>query len=472
MVLWHVVKEQMVFQRFISKALFSSRSLKGQLTSDNKYGRVSPGIHSSTHFVEGGVPCYPAPPPYRLAEYGEESVYTLVLLRHGESEWNMQNRYTGWCDVNLTKKGDVEARSAGRLLLENDIEIDHAFTSALKRASFTTNMALNMAKQHWVPITKSWRLNERHYGSLQGYNKDTAYQELNLDQTLVMEMRRSYDTRPPRMEDDHPYWHGNDRRYKKMSPSQLEQTRAESLKDTAERILPFFNTVIAPSLQSGNKCLVVSHANTLRSLIKHIDNISDHDIKGMSIPTGIPLLYRLDRNLKPVDPNHDLEFRYMIEPKGYTWATSRAHGFHGVYLGDLERLQDIQKKRDAQNRDWQRVLLNKMVESIESRQNRVFETRQLWWQIHTKMQEPDFCNMLLLARMQNYLEGLMFRRKQRFLTANGYKSIVDKIYFDARGHLVEPFVALKPVDSEERHRIFYENLSFDLEEEEREEEYQ
>lgn len=272
--------------------------------------------HSPTHFVKGGTPCDPAPPPYRLAKYGEDSLYTLVLLRHGESEWNSQNRYTGWCDVNLTKRGETEARTAGRLLYENGIELDHAFTSVLKRASFSTNMALNMANQHWVPVTKTWRLNERHYGALQGYNKDTAYEELGIDQELVMQMRRSYDTRPPRMEDTHPFWHGNDRRYRKLSPEQLERSRAESLKDCAERIMPFFNSVIVPSLKLGNKCIIVSHANTIRTLIKNIDNISDEDIKGMSIPTGIPLLYRLDKNLQPVDPAYELDFRYMVEPKG------------------------------------------------------------------------------------------------------------------------------------------------------------
>jgi len=163
--------------------------------------------------MQGGTPCDPCPPPFHLAKYGEESLYTLVLLRHGESEWNMQNRYTGWCDVNLTKKGELEAKTAGRLLLENKINLDLAFTSVLKRASFSCNMALTAANQHWVPVTKTWRLNERHYGALQGYHKDTAYKELDLDQELVMQMRRAYDVRPPRMDNDHPYWHGNDRRY-------------------------------------------------------------------------------------------------------------------------------------------------------------------------------------------------------------------------------------------------------------------
>jgi hypothetical protein len=163
-------------------------------------------------FVYGGTPCDPSPPPFELSAYGEESLYTLVLLRHGESEWNAQNRYTGWCDVDLTDQGVMEARTAGRLLHDNGIELDHAFTSVLKRASFSCNMALNTAKQHWVPVTKTWRLSERHYGALQGYNKDTAFEELNLDQELVMQMRRSYHVAPPRMEDDHPFWHGNDRR--------------------------------------------------------------------------------------------------------------------------------------------------------------------------------------------------------------------------------------------------------------------
>jgi 2,3-bisphosphoglycerate-dependent phosphoglycerate mutase len=395
-------------------------------------------------------------------------LYTLVLLRHGESEWNSKNLYTGWCDVNLTKNGEIEARTAGRILKENDIHVDHAFTSVLKRAIFTTNMALNTAGQHWVPVTKSWRLNERHYGALQGYNKDTAYQELGIDQELVMEMRRSYDTRPPRMEDDHPYWHGKDRRYKELSLDQLDKSRAESLKDTADRILPFFHSQILPSIRAGNKCLIVSHANTLRTLIKHIDNISDQDIKGMSIPTGIPLLYRLDYNLRPVDPEQELEFKYMAEPKGYTWGTSRAYGFHGVYLGDLTRLQEIQRKRDATNRDWQRIILRNLFKSLdeEEQQDGVVETRALYFQVHEKMRQKEFGNMLLLARMKDQLESLMSRRRQRYLTLSGYESIVNKLHLDAEGHIVEPFVALTDkVEREKRAKDWYEMLALDLEEE-------
>jgi 2,3-bisphosphoglycerate-dependent phosphoglycerate mutase len=367
-----------------------------------------PPTNNQTHLLQGGIPSDVPDAenarPYMLAEYGEGSVYTLILLRHGESEWNATNRYTGWCDVKLTRRGEGEARAAGRLLAANGIEVDHAFTSVLRRASYTTNMCLNMAGQHWVPVTKTWRLNERHYGALQGYNKDDAWRELDIDQELVMEMRRSYNTPPPRMDDDHPYWHGNDRRYAKLTPDQLERSRCESLKDAAERIMPFFNSVIVPSLREGNRCLVVSHANTIRTLIKQIDNISDQDIKQLSIPTGIPLIYRLDQNMRPVDPNCELEFRYLVRPKGYTWATSRQHGFHGVYLGDLERLQDIQKKRDATNRGWQRVILRNIArqsneEDILEDGNRyhnpnfhrdgVVETKHLWWKIVQKMQNPE-----------------------------------------------------------------------------------
>lgn len=194
---------------FVGQTPRSKRSKKPSSSDDGSSNSDS----FINHIINGGTPCDPAPPPFQLANFGEESLYTLVLLRHGESEWNKLNRYTGWCDVGLTKKGELEARDAGRLLHQNGIEIDHAFTSVLRRASFSCNMALNMAKQHWVPVTKSWKLNERHYGALQGYNKDTAYKELNIDQELVMEMRRSFSVRPPRMDDDHPYWHGNDRRY-------------------------------------------------------------------------------------------------------------------------------------------------------------------------------------------------------------------------------------------------------------------
>lgn len=240
--------------------------------------------------------------------------------------------------------------------------------------------------------------------------------------------------------------------------------------------MPFFQSVILPSLRAGNKCLIVSHANTLRTLIKQIDNISDEDIKGMSIPTGIPLLYRLDKNFKPVDPNVELEFRYMVEPKGYTWATSRAHGFHGVYLGDLERLQDIQRKRDATNRDWQRIILRNLALSLDREKQEdgssgsctggILQTRQLWWQIHTKMHEKEFSNMLILARMKDHLEKLMYTKKQRLISFASVEKIINQLHLDTEGHIVEPFVKLSEIgDREERAKQWYDAMALDLEEE-------
>lgn len=419
---------------------------------------------------------------FKLANFGEQSLYTLVLLRHGESEWNRENRFTGWSDVNLTEQGEMEARTAGRLLFENDIEIDHAFTSVLKRASFSCNMCLNMAQQHWVPVTKSWRLNERHYGALQGYNKDTAWEQLALDQENVMEMRRSYNVRPPRMKDDHPYWHGNDRRYKMLSPEDMEASRGESLKDAADRVVPFFRALVVPTLRAGNKCLIVSHANTIRSLVKYIDRISDEDIKGMTIPTGIPLLYRLDRNMRPVDPEVELEFQYMVEPKGYTWATSRGHGFHGVYLGDLERLQKIQKTRDAGMREWQRIILRNVGKefgwemdstndsspsSVETNDNTMVETVQLWGKIKQKMETQKYSNMLLLHKMEDELEKLILSgdgQSQKYMSMQQYEMMIDQLHLDAEGRVVEPFVALNDrKDLDKRKQRWYEKFASDLE---------
>lgn len=343
-----------------------------------------------------------------------------------------------------------------------------------------------------MPITKTWRLNERHYGALQGYNKDTAFEELGIDQELVMEMRRSYATPPPRMEDDHPYWHGHDRRYSKLTTDQLERSRGESLKDAAERIMPFFNSVIVPSLREGNRCLVVSHANTIRTLIKQIDNISDEDIKQLSIPTGIPMIYRLDENLKPVDPKNELEFRYMVQPKGYTWATSRTLGFHGVYLGDLGRLQDIQKKRDATSRAWQRVILRNIAQQVNEEDiaeehlcysdnhfhsKDIVETTHLWFKIVQKTKQSGFANMLLLVRMKEYLESLLAYRPHhhgqeyhrvknyRYIPLAAYEKIVEEIHLGSEGEVVDPFVSLQDRhDRDERHSRWMENLGYSSEE--------
>lgn len=322
---------------------------------------------------------------------------------------------------------------------------------------------------------------------MQGYNKDTAFEELNLDQEMVMEMRRSYGTPPPKMEDDHPYWHGNDRRYSKLTTEQLDRSRAESLKDAAERIMPFFNSVIVPSLREGNRCLVVSHANTIRTLIKQIDGISDEDIKQLSIPTGIPMIYRLDENMKPVDPNRDLEFKYLVQPKGFTWATSRTLGFHGVYLGDLERLQDIQKKRDATNRGWQRVILRNIAKQVNEEDiaedhlcnynnhfhsKEIVETKHLWYRIVQKMNNPEFANMLLLVRMKEYLESLMAYRihyhgqehhrnkTYRYIPLAAIEKIIEEIHLGSEGQVVDPFVSLLDrQDREERHKRWMRSLA-------------
>ena len=272
-------------------------------------------------------------------------------------------------------------------------------------------------------------------------------------------------------------------RYKALSREQLESTRGESLKDAAARILPFYKTIVIPSLHAGNRCLIVSHANTIRTLIKHIDNISDEDIKGMSIPTGIPLLYRLDANFKPVDPKVAIEFRYMVEPKGYTWATSRMYGFHGVYLGDLERLQEIQKKRDATNRDWQRIILRNIAKALLSSNasdagsdsttingiNEVMDTRQLWWRIHAKMEDkPEFRNMMLLSRTKDHLEELMTMRKQRYMTMAGFERLLNKIHLDTKGKVVEPFEEL---GKKKKDMDPIEELTMDLDEDVISEEY-
>ena len=283
------------------------------------------------------------------------------------------------------------------------------------------------------------------------------------------------------MTDDHPFWHGNDRRYNKLTPEQLERSRAESLRDAAERIMPFFNSVVVPSMREGNRCLVVSHANTIRTLIKQIDNISDQDIKQLSIPTGIPLIYRLDKNMKPVDPNCELDFKYLVPPVGYTWATSRQHGFHGVYLGDLDRLQDIQKKRDATSRQWQRVILRNIAKSVNEEDLKedhtefhcihfhnesIVETKHLWYKIVQKMQDPEFENMLLLVRMKEFLESLLTYRwgrrlkTYRYMPLEAFEKIIEKIHMNSEGDVVDPFVSLEDrKDREYRQRKWLESLN-------------
>ena len=220
----------------------------------------------------------------------------LVLLRHGESIWNQENRFTGWTDVDLTAKGTKEARDAGKVLKENNFSFDIAYTSLLKRAIRTLWITLDEMDQMWTPIELDWRLNERHYGALQGLNKAETAKQYGDEQVLIW--RRSYDTRPPSITTDDERYPGFDPRYKDLSPSDIPV--AESLKDTVARFLPYWDQTIAPQIAAGKKVIIAAHGNSLRALIKHLDGISDQDILNYNIPTGIPLVYELDNNLKPI----------------------------------------------------------------------------------------------------------------------------------------------------------------------------
>ena len=223
-------------------------------------------------------------------------MYTLVLLRHGESTWNKENRFTGWTDVDLTEQGRAEAREAGRLLKAEGFDFDFAFTSLLKRAIRTLWIALDEMDRMWIPITPSWRLNERHYGALQGLDKAETAARYGEKQVLVW--RRSYDTPPNPLAPDDPRASFADPRYADLKREEIPLT--ECLKDTVARVLPFWNDSIAPAIRSGQRVLVTAHGNSLRALIKHLDGISDDDIVGLNVPTGRPLVYELDAGLKPI----------------------------------------------------------------------------------------------------------------------------------------------------------------------------
>jgi 2,3-bisphosphoglycerate-dependent phosphoglycerate mutase len=223
-------------------------------------------------------------------------MYKLVLLRHGESIWNKENRFTGWTDVDLSDKGRDEARAAGRLLKADRYGFDVVFTSVLKRAIWTSVLALDELDQLWLPVERSWRLNERHYGSLQGLNKaETAAQH---GEAQVKIWRRAYAIAPPPLEADDDRHPSRDPRYKNVPPSDLPRT--ESLKDTVARFLPYWHESIAPRIKSGTRVLIAAHGNSLRALVKYLDGISDDEIVGLNIPTGIPLVYELDDDLKPI----------------------------------------------------------------------------------------------------------------------------------------------------------------------------
>ena len=223
-------------------------------------------------------------------------MHKLVLIRHGESTWNLDNRFTGWTDVDLTATGIEQAKEAGRLLKAEGYEFDVAYTSVLKRATRTLWHVLDEMDCTWLPVINSWRLNERHYGALQGLNKaETAKQ---YGDAQVLQWRRSYDTPPPALAPNDPRCERGDPRYASMAPLQVPLT--ECLKDTVARVLPYWNDVLAPAIQAGQRVLVAAHGNSIRALVKYLDQVTDADIVGLNIPNGIPLVYELDENLKPI----------------------------------------------------------------------------------------------------------------------------------------------------------------------------
>ena len=223
-------------------------------------------------------------------------MYKLVLVRHGQSTWNLENRFTGWTDVDLTDLGKVEAAEAGKLLKAGGYDFDIAYTSVLKRAIKTLFLIQEEMDLHWLPVIRAWQLNERHYGNLQGLNKTEMAEKFGEDQ--VKTWRRSYDVPPPALEltdERHPKF---DRRYASLSSGQLPAT--ESLKITLDRVLPYWNETLAPEIKSGKRVLIVAHGNSIRALVKYLDNVSESEITELNIPTGLPLVYELDKDLKPI----------------------------------------------------------------------------------------------------------------------------------------------------------------------------
>jgi 2,3-bisphosphoglycerate-dependent phosphoglycerate mutase len=223
-------------------------------------------------------------------------MHKLVLLRHGESTWNKENRFTGWTDVDLTEQGRQEAKAAGEVLKKDGYSFDLAYCSVLKRALRTLWIVLDELDELWIPVEKTWRLNERHYGGLQGLNKSETAAKYGEDQVLVW--RRSYDVPPPPLEKSDERYPGHDPRYKNVPGSELPLT--ECLKDTVDRFLPYWHEVIAPQVKAGKKVVIAAHGNSLRALVKYLDNLSEEEVLKLNIPTGVPLVYELDEDLKPV----------------------------------------------------------------------------------------------------------------------------------------------------------------------------
>ncbi len=232
-------------------------------------------------------------------------MYKIVLLRHGQSTWNLENLFTGWTDVDLSDQGRQEAKQAGVLMKEEGFDFDLIYTSVLKRAIRTMQLAVDEMDQMWVPVIRDWHLNERHYGALQGLNKAETTAKYGEEQVKIW--RRSYDVPPPPLEESDPRFPGHDRRYAGLAKEELPLT--ESLKETVARFVPYWENVIAPQVKAGKRILIVAHGNSLRALVKHLDNISEADIINLNIPTGIPLMYELDANLKPISN------RYLGDPE-------------------------------------------------------------------------------------------------------------------------------------------------------------
>ena len=230
---------------------------------------------------------------------------TIVLLRHGESDWNRENRFTGWTDVDLSPIGLTEAHEAARLLAEGGFAFDVAYTSLLKRAIRTLWVVLDDLDLMWLPVHNSWRLNERHYGALQGLNKAETAREYGDEQVRIW--RRSYDIPPPPLEPEDPRFPGHEKRYADVAPDELP--RSESLKDTVARFLPYWHETIVPAIRAGRRVLIAAHGNSLRALVKYLDEVSDEEIVGLNIPTGVPLVYELDDDLRP------RSHRYLGDPE-------------------------------------------------------------------------------------------------------------------------------------------------------------
>ncbi len=239
-------------------------------------------------------------------------MYKLVLVRHGESTWNLENRFTGWTDVDLTPTGVEQARRAGALLKEQGFDFDVAYTSMLQRATRTLWHCLDAMERTWLPVVHSWRLNERHYGALQGLNKADMARQYGDAQVLLW--RRSYNTPPPPLEVDDPRCERTDVRYARLQPGQVPLT--ECLQDTVARVLPFWNESMAPAIKAGKRVVVAAHGNSIRALIKYLDGISDGDIVGVNIPNGIPLVYELDASLAP------LRHYYLGDPAAAAYAVA------------------------------------------------------------------------------------------------------------------------------------------------------